>query len=56
MENGTTITDSDGKQYYVYGKNRIEIVEHFSDNGPTLENALSNLIQQIIRENARKIA
>lgn len=48
--NGHTIIDSDGKLYFIYGKNRILIVEHFSENGPTLEEALLQLTQQKIRE------
>ena len=48
--NGLTISEADGRQYFIYGKSRIRIVEHFSKDGPTLENALSKLIQQQIRE------
>ena len=51
---GQTITDTDGQQYFLFGKTRIKIVEHFPDDGPTLEDALFLLIQQKIRENALK--
>ena len=47
---GLTVTDASGQQYFIFGKNRIKIVERFSDSGPTLENALSILIQQKIKE------
>ena len=50
--NGCTITDIDGQQYFIYGKNHIKIVEHFPDKGPTLADTLMQLSQQKIRENA----
>ena len=54
--NGRTVIEADGQQYFIIGKNRIKIVEHFPDNGPSLESALSILIQQKIREDVSKTA
>lgn len=38
-----TITKN-GKQYFVSGNLRIEIVEHFAEKGKTLENLMENTI------------
>lgn len=43
-ENGQVITGEDGKQYFVCGKNYIEISEHFAQNGKPL----SDLIEDVI--------
>ena len=51
-----TVTDDTGRLYFCVGKTRIRIVEHFPDRGQNLENALSNLILQIVRENLEKSA
>lgn len=41
--NRSTITKN-GKQYFVSGDLRIEIVEHFAEKGKTLENLMENAI------------
>ena len=56
VPNGRTVIEADGQQYYIIGKNRIKIAEHFSDNGPRIEDALLNLIKQKVRESSAKIA
>ncbi len=43
-KNGQVITGEDGKQYFVCGKNYIEISEHFAQNGKPL----SDLIEDVI--------
>lgn len=34
----------DGKQYFVYGKNHIEISEHFATNGKKLDALLTDVM------------
>lgn len=43
--NGFVDIKSDGSQYFVIGKNRIKISEHFADNGKQLDSLLENVIQ-----------
>lgn len=45
-----TITES-GEQYFVMGKNRIKITEHFSSDGKPIEELVTDLIAQKIKEN-----
>lgn len=45
-----------GEQYYIIGKNRIKITEHFSASGKPLDELITGLIVNKIRENARKTA
>ena len=39
-----TITDEDGKQYFVCGKNYIEIAEHFAQAGKSLGDLIEDVI------------
>ena len=42
---GFVDTKADGTQYFVIGKNRIKISEHFANNGKKLDSLLENVIQ-----------
>lgn len=42
---GFVDTKADGTQYFVIGKNRIKISEHFANNGKQLDSLLENVIQ-----------
>lgn len=42
---GTVYTDADGTQYFIIGKIRIKISEHFANNGKPLTSLLENVIQ-----------
>lgn len=55
-QKGITVTDANGYQYYVLGKTRIKITEHFIDNGKSIDNLLSDLIQAKIKEEITKTA
>lgn len=53
---GEIVTGSDGKQYYVIGKDRIRITEHFPASGKPLDELIADLIIQKIKEKATKTA
>ncbi len=53
-ENGRIETAETGEQYFVMGKNRIKITEHFSANGRTIEELLADYIQKKIKEKPHK--
>ena len=42
---GTMLTAADGTQYFVMGKTRIKISEHFANNGKRLGSLLEDVIQ-----------
>ena len=48
---GTTVTIN-GSQYYIIGKNRIKITEHFPVSGKQLDELISELIIHKIKESA----
>ena len=52
---GTTVTIN-GSQYYIIGKNRIKITEHFPAGGKQLDELISELIIHKIKENADRTA
>lgn len=52
---GTTVTIN-GNQYYIIGKNRIKITEHFPAGGKPIEELVTDLIANKIREKAGKTA
>ena len=52
---GRTVTEN-GEQYYIIGKNRIKITEHFPDNGKQLDELITDLIVQKIKEKAAEIS
>ena len=41
---GRVLTAEDGKQYFVCGKNHIEISEHFATNGKKLDALLTDVM------------
>lgn len=47
---GITMTDTDGTQYFVFGKSKIKITEHFVENGKPIGELVTDLIQQKIKE------
>ena len=42
---GTMLTDTDGTQYFIMGKIRIKVSEHFAENGKPLNSLLEDVIQ-----------
>ena len=42
---GTMLTAADGTQYFVMGKIRIKVSEHFAENGKPLNSLLEDVIQ-----------
>lgn len=55
-QEGITVTDAQGNQYFVVGKNRIKITEHFTDKGKSIDVLLTDLIEAKIKENITKSA
>ena len=51
---GKTITDENGVRYFVMGNTRTRITEYFKENGPTLTEAVEELILYKAREKMRK--
>lgn len=51
IRDGMTITEN-GTLYFVFGNTRIKITEHFSANGRTIDELLSDYIQKKIKEKA----
>jgi len=43
--NNTMLTTADGTQYFVIGKVRIKVSEHFAENGKPLDCLLEDMIQ-----------
>lgn len=41
---GRVLMAEDGKQYFVCGKNHIEISEHFATNGKKLDTLLTDIM------------
>lgn len=42
---GTLLTKKDGTQYFVMGKVRIKVSEHFAQDGKPLDSLLEDVIQ-----------
>lgn len=55
-ETGKVITSASGEQYYIIGKERIKITEHFSPTGKQLDELIADLIVQKSKEKAGEIA
>ena len=53
---GELITAANGEQYYIIGKNRIKITEHFPASGKPIEELITDLIANKIKEKATKTA
>ena len=47
---GKTVTAPSGEQYYIYGKTRIRITEHFAPHGKKIDELLTGLVQNKMRE------
>lgn len=56
MLDGLTITTETGEQYYIIGKNRIKITEHFPASGKQLDELIADLIVYKIKEKVSKSA
>lgn len=46
---GLTVTTENGEQYFIAGKNRIKITEHFPSNGKQLDELIADLIAYKIK-------
>lgn len=55
-QDGITMTDTDGNQYFIFGKSRIKITEHFADKGKSIDDLISDLIRAKIKEQTTRIA
>ena len=53
---GELVTATTGEQYYIIGKNRIKITEHFPASGKPIEELIIDLITHKIKEKARETA
>ena len=53
---GEVITAATGEQYYIIGKNKIKITEHFPASGKQLDELIMDLITQKIKEKAAEIS
>ena len=53
---GKTITAPSGEQFYIYGKSRIKINEHFAPDGKQIDELLTGLVQAKIKEKVSEIA
>ena len=51
---GELITAATGEQYYIIGKNKIKVTEHFPADGKQIDELITDLIAQKIKEKARK--
>ena len=52
---GKTVIE-DGEQYFIMGKNKIKITEHFPADGKQLDELITDLITQKIKEKAAEIS
>lgn len=50
---GYTVIEG-GEQYYIIGKTRIKITEHFRPDGKPIEELVTALIESKIKENTGK--
>ena len=55
-QNKQTITTENGEQYFIMGKNRIKITEHFPSTGKQIDELVTDLIINKIRGKAGKSA
>jgi hypothetical protein len=51
MQKQETVTTASGEQYFIMGKNRIKITEHFPSDGRPIEELITDLIIHKIKEN-----
>lgn len=50
MQKQETVTTASGEQYFIMGKNRIKITEHFPSDGRPIEELITDLIIHKIKE------
>lgn len=50
---GRTVIE-DGKEYYIIGKTRIKITEHFQPDGKTIDELVTALIENKMKESTGK--
>lgn len=43
-QNGYSITEN-GQEYFIFGKNRIKVCEHFAEKGKTFEELICDVIE-----------
>ncbi len=53
---GEVITATNGEQYYIIGKTRIKITEHFSSTGKQIDELITDLIESKIKEKVKEMA
>lgn len=53
---GLTVTTESGEQYFIMGKNRIKITEHFPASGKQIDELVTDLIIHKIKEKSGKSA
>lgn len=53
---GKTVTAPNGEQLFIYGKSRIKISEHFSQNGKQIDELITGLLQRKLKEKVTEIA
>ena len=46
-------TEEDGKLYFYCGKTKIEVIEHFADNGKTLNTLVEDTITYAVHKDAK---
>lgn len=51
---GRTVIAGDGEQYFIIGKTRIKITEHFRPDGKPIEELVTALIENKIKESTGK--
>lgn len=56
MQENEIITTETGEQYFIMGKNRIKITEHFPADGKQLDELIADLVTQKIKEKEGKTA
>lgn len=44
-----------GERYFIYGKTRVKVTEHFSESGKTMDELITVLARREIQESAQKI-
>ncbi len=53
---GLTVTMETGEQYFIMGKNRIKITERFPASGKQIDELVTDLIIQKVKEKSGKSA
>lgn len=56
MQDGLVVTTETGEQYFIIGKNRIKITEHFSPGGKQIDELVTDFVIHKMKEKTGKIA